>query len=119
MLGSSKETLKKRAERLVSMLGQSDIAAKVVESKGQCGGGTLPGVEIESYAVAMVVNHKSQQARSDCAKRVYQSLLSAQRPVVGVLRHGELIFDMLTLDDSELEEVNASLRAIIPGAMRS
>jgi L-seryl-tRNA(Ser) seleniumtransferase len=119
MLGSSQETLKKRAERLVSMLRQSGIAAKVVESKGQCGGGTLPDVEIESYAVAMVASDQSQQARSDYAKRVYQSLLTARRPVVGVLRQGELVFDMLTLDDSELEEVNASLRAIISGAMRS
>lgn len=119
MLGSSPDTLKKRAERLVSMLQQSDIAAKVVESKGQCGGGTLPGVEIESYAVAMVAKHESRQGRSDYAKRVYQSLLTARRPVVGVLRQGELIFDMLTLDDSELEQLNSTLRAVILGAPTS
>jgi hypothetical protein len=75
-------------------------------------------VEIESYAVAIVADYKSQQARSDWAKRAYQGLLSASRPVVAVLRQGELVFDMLTLNDDDLDYLGAALAAVTRGASR-
>jgi L-seryl-tRNA(Ser) seleniumtransferase len=113
MLGTSKKQLIKRAEKLVSMLRTSHVDATVVESQAQCGGGTLPGLVIESYAVALSASYGSQRARSGFAERTYRRLLQMPRPIVGILRQGEIIFDMLTVEDGDMKYLNTAIIAAV------
>ncbi|MBN1653419.1 MAG: L-seryl-tRNA(Sec) selenium transferase [Deltaproteobacteria bacterium] len=115
MLGVSDERLKQRAKRLLAMLGASGIAALVVKSRAQCGGGTLPGLEIDSYAVALSADYPSQRARSAFAERVYRGLLKLPRPVVAILRQGEILFDLLTVEDEQLEPLASAIIAVAQG----
>jgi L-seryl-tRNA(Ser) seleniumtransferase len=112
-LATDDSELKRRAQGLAAMLDEAGIGATVVRSKAQCGGGTLPGLVIDSYAVALSAEHRSQRARSEFAETVHQRLLALPRPIVGVLRQGEIIFDMLTVQDTELESIASALIAVV------
>jgi seryl-tRNA(Sec) selenium transferase len=96
------------------MLTEAQIEATVVRSQAQCGGGTLPGLVIDSYAVVLLAHHRSQRARSEFAETVYKRLLTLELPIVGVLRQGEIAFDMLTVQHNELASIASALIAVVP-----
>jgi len=102
MLEQSAETLRDKAERLQQALQARNVVARVVESVGRCGGGTLPLLELPSFAVMLVSASKSQKERSQFAERVFLALHRAEPPVVGILRQGEVLFDVLTLSQEEI-----------------
>ena len=102
MLRRSEKEIKKSAEKLLKKINSSGIQAKIVKTIGQCGGGTLPSVQINSYAIALICNHKSQKMRSAAAEKLYHRLLDLESPIIGILRRGEIIFDLLTIPESDI-----------------
>ncbi len=103
-----KSDLMKTAQQLKTMLAQYKIETEITDSIGQCGGGTLPDGEIKSYAV-MISHQGSNKERSGYAEKIYHGLLAQPQPVLGVLKKGNVYFDVLTL----FEEDIAPLAAII------
>jgi L-seryl-tRNA(Ser) seleniumtransferase len=104
MLCRPKEELKKNAMRLQSLLASYGIAASVVSSLGQSGGGSLPGAGIESYAVMLTPPDKMKIHESAPAT-IYAALLNHDTPLLGIMRKGHLLFDMLTIGPEETEKV--------------
>jgi L-seryl-tRNA(Ser) seleniumtransferase len=102
MLEKSDKELKKTAEALSNELNKAGIKAKVKRSTGQCGGGTLPILELNSYAVVLVSNGQSQKDRSQFAEHIYRELANLDYPIIGVLRQGEVLFDVLTLFENDI-----------------
>jgi L-seryl-tRNA(Ser) seleniumtransferase len=100
----NKTQLLHQAETLRNLLKEKGIEAEVVESTGQCGGGTLPDAEIESYAVQIVTPTGIKDPQR-FPRELYRTLLLQQIPVLGVLRKGNLLFDVLTLEEGELTAV--------------
>ncbi|NTW31440.1 MAG: L-seryl-tRNA(Sec) selenium transferase [Bacteroidetes bacterium] len=98
------EEIKKTAEILRNYLEKKGILSEIVSSKGQFGGGTLPDREIESFAV-MIKNNSPNKIRSKYAEKVYQGLLSHTKPVLGILKKGNIYFDVLTIFENEIEEI--------------
>lgn len=113
MLEQSPETLREKAERLLQALQARNVAARVVESVGRCGGGTLPLLELPSSAVLLVSASQSQKERSQFAERVFQALHRVEPPVVGILRQGEVLFDVLTLSEEEISLVAANIAQVL------
>ena len=113
MLEQSPETLRDKAERLLQALQARNVAARVVDSVGRCGGGTLPLLELPSSAVLLVSASKSQKERSQFAERVFQALHRVEPPVVGILRQGEVLFDVLTLSEEEIPQVAANIAQVL------
>jgi len=109
MLEKSEEELKVKAETIVNKLNKSGIKAKVVKSIGQCGGGTLPILELNSFAVALISDHKSQKERSHFAENIFQKLLTLDYPVIGILRQGEILFDVLTLFENDFSYIESAI----------
>lgn len=107
------EQLKKKAEELVRKFNSFNVSAKVVRTEGKCGGGTLPGVKIESYGAVIVSNKGNQKERSDFAEKIFRSLHELERPVVGILKQGEIIFDVLTLDHKDFEYIAENVSQIV------
>jgi len=94
--------IKKTAEKLKNELEIAGITTEVVSSKGQYGGGTLPDVDIDSYSVK-IVNAESNNKRSKFAEQMHKELLLNEYPVLGILKKGNIYFDMLTIFNNDVE----------------
>ncbi len=100
ILEQSVETIRDRAERLVEHLEARGVRGRVVESAGRSGGGALPDLRTDSFAVAL---DPPTSARARWSDRVYRRLMTCDTPVVGIMREGTLVLDMLCVRDEELE----------------
>lgn len=113
MMERNEEELKKNAESLSHKLAESGVQSKVVTSTGQCGGGTLPHLKINSFAVVLVCEQNSPKERSAFAERVFHKLLNLDYPIVAVLRQGEILLDVLTLSPVDFPYICDALSRIV------
>jgi L-seryl-tRNA(Ser) seleniumtransferase len=113
MLGQSDEVLKQRAEELSKKLHAYNVSSNVVKSTARCGGGTLPSLEIPSYAVTLLSGKRSQKERSLFAERIFNKLHHSERPIIGILRQGEILFDVLTLADEDLSSIAEAISRVL------
>jgi len=95
--------IENKAILLQKHLKRYGIDSEVVTSKGQFGGGALPGSEIISFAVKLIIIKDTSKKRSVFAENLYKKLLLQSIPVLGVLRKGNIYFDVLTIQNKELE----------------
>jgi L-seryl-tRNA(Ser) seleniumtransferase len=109
MLSTSPETLATRAERLCGALRETSVDCEAVDSNGQVGGGSLPDTVLPSKAVALVAPESASKNPGKYAEQIYRKLMKLPHPVVGVLREGRLLFDLLTVFDDELETLAQSI----------
>lgn len=93
-----KSVLKKMAIKLVKLLKKQNIQAIVRPSLGKTGGGTLPNLDIKSWAVEI-------NSENINAEQVYKKLRSGNEPIICILKEGELFFDMLCLSDRDLASI--------------
>lgn len=105
MMSLTPQELKTRAEKLKKALADSGIKSSVIESKGQCGGGALPGKEIDSYAVRIDPELGSNRKKSEFAEKLHAGLMHHHHPVVAILRKGDVYFDVLTLTDQQISKL--------------
>ena len=108
MLNRKKNGLQKLAEKLQSELDKYEIRSKIIESKAQCGGGTLPQLKIDSLAVKII--HKGNR---NYAKKLHQKLLELDKPILGILREGNLLFDVLSIKEKEIKYIAESMNLIM------
>jgi L-seryl-tRNA(Ser) seleniumtransferase len=101
MLQRKPEEINASAKKLQSLIPGS----KVVENIAYCGGGTLPDLEIKSYALKL---------NNVDAEKLFYDLLRLDQPILGILRKGELLFDLLTVDESGLKKIASALRVLEP-----
>jgi L-seryl-tRNA(Ser) seleniumtransferase len=85
------------------------VESQVVASEGQAGGGTLPDVRLPGYAV--VVSTTAARA----AEGLYRRLLRLDRPVVGILRQGQVCLDVRTLDEADIPYVAQAVALALRG----
>jgi L-seryl-tRNA(Ser) seleniumtransferase len=109
ILEQTRQGLKYKADELLSKLKNLGINARIVDSEGQCGGGTLPTLKIKSYAVVLISEYQSQKQRSQFAEKIYRGLLNRELPILAVLRKGEIIFDMLALAREDFSYIAFSI----------
>jgi L-seryl-tRNA(Ser) seleniumtransferase len=99
-----KARIRQLAESLQAQLQSNGIASEVQPSEGQCGGGTLPDAAIDSFALKLHYG-KSNKEKASFAARMHQHLLLNKKPVLAILKQGQLLFDMLTVDENDLETI--------------
>ncbi len=94
------------AQQLEAELTAQGVDAKVVDSMARSGGGTLPDLEIPSYAVHLrpPPNHKH------FAEEAHRTLLAVERPVLGILREGALLLDLASVFEDEVSTIARSVR---------
>ena len=102
MMNRKPYEIKVTAELLKKELVKYEINSTVVEGKGQCGGGALPGKDIDSFAVRIDKDFKSNKKKSEFAEKLYFGLLHYKTPVVGILRKGDIYFDLLTIHEKQI-----------------
>ena len=101
MLNRKKEELLNLAEKLCKGLQSSEMKAEIIKSKAQCGGGALPQLELESYAVKI----SPKQPDKNFADKIFKKLLTAEKPVLGILREGKLLLDVFTIQPDEVDVI--------------
>jgi len=89
------------------------IKTEVEESSAQCGGGTLPNLKLDSFSLKIVSGKKSQKACSEFAERIHQNLLNLETPVLGILRKGELCFDVLTVQEEDFDNLVGCVHTVM------
>jgi L-seryl-tRNA(Ser) seleniumtransferase len=114
MLARSPEELRESAEHLMGLLRTLGVEAEIVQSQGQVGGGALPGVLLPGWAVKLGGLRRSRGAGSPSA--VALALLRGDPPLLAVLREGELVIDVRTLQDEELVLVAKAIHAVLGDA---
>ena len=82
---------KARAERLAELVGGT-----VEETAARAGGGALPETELVSWACAV-------------EESLAEPLRAGDPPVLGIVRDGKLLLDVLALRDDEIDEVAAAV----------
>jgi len=93
MLREPVNAVRERAERLAAA-----VDGTIEETVARVGGGALPLAELPSFACAL-------------EEGLVAPLRDATTPVVGIVRDGRLLLDCRTLDDDEILEVAAAVRA--------
>ena len=97
--------IKRNAELLQKELTNLNINSSVVKGKGQCGGGALPGKELDSFAVRIDRDFGSNKKKSEFAEKLYSALMRRKTPVVGILRKGDVYFDLLTIPNEQISKL--------------
>jgi L-seryl-tRNA(Ser) seleniumtransferase len=115
MLSRQPEDILRCAERLRDNLRLRCVASSIVEVEGQCGGGALPDVQLQSFAVKLDSSGTTREEQSKFSEKIFKRLLSLDRPVLGILREGELFFDMRTIDKTDIDYVAAAIQEIVAG----
>lgn len=119
MLERKEADLEKSAAALVSQLAEAGVKARVVKSYGQCGGGTLPQLKMNSYAAVLACEQKSQKERSIFAEKVFHKLLKLDYPIVGILRQGEILFDVLTLSAADFPYIASAVSRAVNSVVKT
>ena len=107
MLNRPKDELIKIAEKLSDELRSSQIKNEIIESKAQCGGGAFPQLELDSYAVKII----QEIDEKNFADKLFKALLRNEKPVLGILREGELLFDVFTIQEEDIATIVESVKS--------
>jgi L-seryl-tRNA(Ser) seleniumtransferase len=109
LLNRSKDELKFLADKLFRELKKLQIKAEVRESVAFCGGGSLPQVKLDSYSVVLIPSNTDK----NFSKNIYKKLLTAEKPVLSILRKGEIHFDVLTIFDEDIPPIAKMVKSLI------
>ena len=112
ILNKEPSSIKHTATKLQKEISKFHNQTKVVESKGQFGGGSLPGKEINSYAVWLEKENVSNKQKSEFAEKMYYGLLKQQQPVLGILKKGNIYFDMLAIQDEDIKKIAGIIKDV-------
>lgn len=94
MLGADVETLKAKAEKLVSELHEAGVRAEAVKVEDQVGGGSVPMQLLEAYAVAIEPQGISTQ-------RLEEKLRLGEPPIIGRIDRGRYLLHMRTVNEAD------------------
>ena len=95
--------------KILEELKDLKISARLTESEGQCGGGTLPAVRLKSAAVEVLPQNRKGEHKLTFAEQIFKRLLSLEPPIVGILREGKILFDVLTVFEEDIEYIAHSI----------
>lgn len=104
-LSLTENQIKEKASKLCDLLSKTGIRSEIINNDAMIGGGSSPENIIKSYAVKIIPDKGNKKLNTEFAEKLYRSLLVCQNPIAGILRKGELLFDMITVDDEDLEVI--------------
>lgn len=117
MLCATPESLKAKAQHLKLLLEQSDAAKiasfEVTKEIARAGGGSLPMLDIPSYAVE--VTFKNDEFPRACTQDCMEFLVHQyEKAIIGRINHHKLLFDVRTLvQEEDLDEIVAGINDFV------
>ncbi len=101
--------LRSLAEDINTELSKWNIDCEIVKSNASCGGGTVPHLKLESYAVKIIPRGSNKDFAGEC----YLKLLSADIPVVGIVKEGNFYLDVFTVEYEDIQYIANTLRSAL------
>ena len=105
MISMSMGELREKADKFAEKVKETDFSAEITEDKAEIGGGSYPGVYLDSVSVKLTHNTKT-------ATEIEGILLEADIPIITRIKENSIIFDMRTLREQEFDLVVESLKKI-------
>ncbi len=105
MLDRDKTELTSLAEKFCQLLA-GEVETKIIASQAQIGGGTLPNLKIDSFGVQLICDDKK------FAKQMFDKLLAQEKPILAILREGNIVFDMLTIFEEDMNYITTKISEI-------
>jgi L-seryl-tRNA(Ser) seleniumtransferase len=105
--------LERLATALLGELRRRGVAAEKTDSAGRCGGGTLPDLQIRSLAVEVLPQSGMGNRKQTFAERLFRDLLQGDIPVLGVLREGRILFDVLAVFEEQIPRIAEAVGLVI------
>jgi L-seryl-tRNA(Ser) seleniumtransferase len=109
LLQRKKEDLKYLAGRLKQEFENLQLNSVIKESEAFSGGGSLPQVKLESYSVVLIPPDRDKNS----AKNIYRKLLTAEIPVLSILRRREIHFDVLTIFVEDIPTIARIVKSVV------
>ncbi|ADY73304.1 L-seryl-tRNA(Sec) selenium transferase [Desulfurobacterium thermolithotrophum DSM 11699] len=108
LLSQPLENIKRKAEKLYSLLDREKIKAeiKIVKDESEVGGGALPIQKLPTYAVAIKPSKIS-------VKRLESLMREMEVPVVGRIKENVYLLDMRTVFDNEIKQLAFNLKKVL------
>jgi L-seryl-tRNA(Ser) seleniumtransferase len=103
MVATPTESLRFRAERMVSEIGSASVSATPTEALP--GAGSAPGVTMPSYGLSVVGDHVAALRRRD-------------RPVIARATAGSTVLDLRAVDPGDDASIVEALRAALGQPLR-
>ena len=98
MLAATPDQLKAKAEILRGLMVDAGIAAEVVPTEGQVGGGSVPTQMLKSFAVAV-------QPKAVNLDQLETNLRLGSPAIVGRINHDRFLLDVRTLRESDFADI--------------
>jgi L-seryl-tRNA(Ser) seleniumtransferase len=108
MLASDSAYLKKRAQRFIASLANSQITVEIVSGRSAVGGGAAPLTQPEGPLVALVHSDMS-------ANQLEEKLRSASVPVITRIVDGRVMIDLRTVAEDEESDLVAAVNDAVQG----
>ena len=102
ILNSPKEELYIKAINLANELKKHKVKSEILDNKAMFGGGTLPELEIDSYAVRLDFSYINNKSKSDFSEKLYYGLLNTNPSVLSILKSGEVHIDIIAIPEQEI-----------------
>lgn len=103
MIAQTKEALRKKAELFYHMLEKkSALYYEILDTESQIGGGTMPGISLPSYALAIAAENMTA-GELECKMRKHST------PVIGRIFREKVLLDVRTMELDEIKEVASFL----------
>ncbi len=118
-ISKTKSDIKNTALLLQNELKGRGVESEMLNSKGKYGGGTLPDARIDSFSLRIVNEFASKRKKSEFFVKMYHALLQEEKPLVAILKKGELYFDVLTIFDNQIEEVAATIVKVFKEGLKN
>jgi L-seryl-tRNA(Ser) seleniumtransferase len=110
MISASLSELEKRADRLASLLRETDrgqrLDVTVQLSASQVGGGSLPAQNLPTYVVAVKAKDMSTQ-------KIEEKLRSGRPPVIGRIEADHYLMDVRTIQENEIPLVQQAFERLL------
>jgi len=107
MLSYSAETLKERAAMLCGEIKARGGLVEIVPTKSVAGGGAVPGLELDSYAIAVVSAKSADSAvaakSGNSAEQIDRKLRALSIPIIGHIVNDKLIIDIRTVFEDDYD----------------
>ena len=98
MLAVTQDQLRAKADALCGLMTAAGIAAEVVPTEGQVGGGSVPTQMLKSFAVAV-------QPASVNLDQLEANLRMGRPAIVGRINHDRFLLDVRTLKESDYADI--------------
>lgn len=105
MISMSMGELREKADKFAEKVKETDFSAEIKEDKAEIGGGSYPGVYLDSVSVKLTHNTRT-------ATEIEGILLETEIPIITRIKENSIIFDMRTLREEEFALVVESLKKI-------